>query len=94
MRKHRTHDEYLNECLKDPKEAALYLNAVAEENDSALLMVALSQVAQAHGKTVMSKRASLTRMGLHKALSKNGNPQLKTFLGILKASGIQLTFKP
>jgi len=94
MRKYRTHDEHLDESLKDPKEAALYLNAAVEENDPALLLVALSNVARAHGVTRMAKRVSLSRMGLYKTLSKKGNPELKTFLSILKASGIQLAFKP
>ena len=94
MRKYRTHDEYLAESLKDPDEAALYLNAAAEENDPALLLEALAQVAKAHGVTRMAKRVSLSRMGLYKTLSKKGNPEFKTFFSILKASGIQLAFKP
>lgn len=31
MRTYRSHDDYLDEALKDPKEAARYLNAVAED---------------------------------------------------------------
>ncbi|MFA5974831.1 MAG: addiction module antidote protein [Elusimicrobiota bacterium] len=94
MRKYRTHDDYLTHSLKNPKEAALYLNAAAEENDPALLLEALAQVARAHGVTHMAKRVSLSRMGLYKTLSKKGNPEFKTFVGILKASGLQLAFKP
>ncbi len=58
MRKYRAHNEYLNESLRDPKEAALYLNAAAEENDPSLLLVALAQVAKAHGVSRMAKRAA------------------------------------
>jgi probable addiction module antidote protein len=94
MRKYRTHDEYLVQSLKDPKEAALYLNAAADENDPSLLLVALAQVAKAHGVTHMAKRVSISRMGLYKTLSKKGNPEFKTFFSIVKASGLQLTFKP
>jgi probable addiction module antidote protein len=94
MRKYRTHEEYLTEELKNPIEAALYLNATIEENDPVLLVSALAQVAKAHGMTKMAGRAHLSRMGLYKTLSKKGNPELKTFLQILKASGIQLAFKP
>jgi len=94
VRKYRTHDEYLEESLKDPKEAALYLNAAAEDNDPALLLAALSQVARAHGMTRMAKHVALSRMGLYKTLSKKGNPELNTFLRILKASGLQIAFKP
>jgi len=94
MRKYRTNEEFMLQSLKDPKEAALYLNAAADENDPALLLVALAQVARAHGVATMAKRVALSRMGLYKTFSKNGNPEFKTFLGVLKASGLQLAFKP
>ena len=93
MRTHRSHDDYLNEALKDPKEAALYLNAVAEENDPVLILHALEQVAKAHGVSRMAKKVSLSRMGMYKTLSRKGNPEFKTFLGILTASGLQMSFK-
>ena len=94
MRVYRTDDDYLNEVLKDPKEAALYLNAAMEENDSALLLVALAQVARAHGAARTAKRASMSRAGLYKSLSKNGNPEFKTFMSLLNASGLRMSFKP
>src|SRR5689334_12029141 len=94
MRRYRSHSDYLKEALKDPKEAARYLNAVLEENDPALLLAALADVARAHGASRMAKKASLSRMGLHKTLSKRGNPEFKTFMNILKASGLQLSFRP
>jgi len=93
MRKYRSHDEYLEMALKDPKEAALYLNAVVEENDPVLILHALAQVAKAHGISKMAKRVSLSRMGLYKTLSRKGNPEFRTFLGLLNASGLQMSFK-
>ena len=94
MRTYRSHNDYLSKALKDPKEAALYLNAVVDENDPALILTALSQVAKAHGVSRMAKKVSLSRMGLYKTLSRKGNPQFKTFMGILNASGLQMSFKP
>lgn len=94
MRRYRSHDDYLNKVLKDPKEAARYLNAVAEENDQALILAALAQVARAHGLSKTAKLASLSRMGLYKLLSKKGNPEFKTFLNVLNASGLRLSFRP
>ena len=94
MRNHRTHDDYLHAALKDPKEAARYLNAAAEEGDLALILVALAQVAKAQGLSKTAKKASLSRMGLYKMLSKNGNPGFKTFMGVLSASGLRMSFKP
>jgi probable addiction module antidote protein len=93
-RKYRTHDEYLDEALKDPKEAALYLNAAVDEDDPALLLTALAQVVRAHGVAGTARKASLTRAGLYKTVSKRGNPELNTFLGILKAAGLRMYIKP
>lgn len=94
MRTYRSNDEYLSEALKDPKEAALYLNAAWEENDPALLLAALADVARAHGATRTAKKAAISRAGLYKSLSKNGNPEFKTFMNVLRAAGLQMTFKP
>lgn len=94
MKTYRSHDDYLLTALKDPKEAARYLNAAAEENDQALILAALAQVAKARGLSRTAKMAALSRMGLYKTLSKNGNPEFKTFLGVLRASGLQMSFRP
>lgn len=94
MRAYRSHEDYLQEALKDPKEAALYLNAAAEENDPPLILAALAQVARAHGYSRMAEKVSRSRMGLYKTLSKTGNPEFKTLMGILKASGLRMAFKP
>lgn len=94
MRRYRTYDEYLDEVLKDPEDAAMYLTVAAEYDDPPYLLQALASVARAHGLSAMAKRISLSRMGLYKSLSRAGNPQLKTFMGILKAAGLQLAFNP
>ena len=94
MKKYRTHDDYLNKALKDPKEAALYMNAAVEEGDPALILTVLAQVVRAHGVSKMARKVSLSRAGVYKTLSKKGNPELKTFMGILSASGLQMSFKP
>lgn len=94
MKTYRTHDEYLNEVLKEPKEAANYLNAAVEENDQEIILVALAQVAKAQGLSKTAKKASLSRMGLYKILSKKGNPEFKTLMNVLHAAGLQISFKP
>lgn len=92
MRRYRPYEEYLDEVLKDPEHAAGYLNAVLEEDDPELLLLAIGDVARAHGMSKFAKKASLSRVGLYKSLSRKGNPGLQTFLGILKASGLRLSF--
>ena len=94
MRTYRSHEAYLAEALKDPKEAALYLNAAARERDPGLIIAALAQVVKAHGVSSMARKVSLSRGGLHKTLSKKGNPEFKTLMGVLRASGLQMSFRP
>jgi len=47
MAKSRAYDETLKEALNDPEEAAEYLNAALEEDDPAVLLLALKDVAAA-----------------------------------------------
>ena len=93
MRTYQNHDDYLHEVLKDPKEAALMLNAAVDEEDPGLILDVLSKIAKAHGVSAMAKKTSLSRMGLYKSLSKSGNPGFKTLLGILAASGLKMSFQ-
>ena len=44
-----SYDDYLGQALKDPAEAAAYIEATLEMDDPAALLVALRQVAKAHG---------------------------------------------
>ncbi len=48
-KKTTTYQEDLIEALKDSREAAAYLNAAMEEGDRELFLLALRNVAEAHG---------------------------------------------
>ena len=72
------YEPLLIERLKDPSEAAAYLEAVLEEGDQAAIMLALRQIAQARGGIAeIARRAKLTREATYKMLSKSGNPELR-----------------
>jgi len=49
------------------------------------------RVARARGMVQLAKETGLTREGLYKALSKDGNPSLGTVLKVLKALGLKFT---
>jgi probable addiction module antidote protein len=72
---------------------AAYLQACLEEapDDSALIAAALGDIARARGMVQLAKETGLTREGLYKALSKDGDPCLGTVLKVLKALGLKLT---
>jgi probable addiction module antidote protein len=90
-----TYQEDLIESLKDPREAAAYLNAVMEESDQALFLLALRNVAEAHGgMAAVSEKAKLNRESLYRMLSKKGNPEIKSIFTLLRSLGLKLTVEP
>ncbi len=89
----KKYDESLIESLKDPKEAVAYLNAHLEDgakDSEELFLLALRDVAKAHGFGDVAKGADLGRESLYKALSADGNPKISTLRSLLKAMGLKL----
>ena len=82
--------------LKSDEDMALYLDACLEDDpgDGSLVRAALNDVARAKGMSQLARDTGLTREGLYKALSGNGNPTLDTVMKIAKALGLRLAFKP
>jgi probable addiction module antidote protein len=94
MKPYIDYDRWLIKSLKDPKEAALYLNAIIEEDDLEVLLLGLWHVARAQGMSTLAKKINLHRVSLHKMLSKKGNPEFRNVLKIVKASGLKIQFQP
>jgi len=88
------YDDYMGEALKDPAEAAAYIEAVMELGDPASLLVALRHVAKAHGMAEVARRADVGDKTLFKALSADGNPTLSTVHKVLHAVGLRLSVVP
>ena len=85
------YESWLIGRLKDPVEAAAYLEAVIEEEDPAALMLALRQVAQAQGGVArLARKAKLTREATYRMLSKSGNPELRSLRALLEAAGLRI----
>lgn len=68
-----------------------YLDLVAKEGTPEELLSAINTIARARGMTATAREAGITREGLYKALSPNGNPAFITVYNILKAIGYTLT---
>ena len=89
------YEGWLIKSLKDPKEAAAYLEAAIEDGDQAVLMLALRHVAQARGGVAkIARKAKLTREATYRMLSKTGNPELRSLTAVLAATGLRLAVKP
>ncbi len=87
----KKYHESLTKALKDPSEAAEYLNAAMEEGALDTLLLALRDVAEAQGMSTISKRAKLNRVSLYKMLSHRGNPHFQSVVHLLKAAGLKLS---
>ena len=90
-----SYQQDLIQSLKDPCEAAAYLNAAIEEGDRALFLLALRNVAEANGgMTALAEKAQLSRESLYRMLSKRGNPEIKSLFALLNAMGLRLAVEP
>ena len=90
----KKYDASLMESLKNPQEAVAYLNVHLDDDDNdseELFLLALRDVAKAHGFGDVAKNAELGRESLYKALSSDGNPKLSTLRSLLKAIGLKLS---
>ena len=71
-----------------------YLELVAKEGTQEELLEAIKTVARARGMAKTAKETGISRMGLYKALSPEGNPAFSTVWNILHAIGYTLTPTP
>jgi probable addiction module antidote protein len=78
--------------LKTEEDIKNYLEAVFEEPmDRKMVIHTLGVVARARGMMKLSKETGITRAGLYKALSPDGNPSFETVTKIVGAFGMRLS---
>ncbi|HCO53605.1 MAG TPA: putative addiction module antidote protein [Pelagibacterium sp.] len=81
--------------LKSDEDIIAYLEAVMEEggDDPAFIAQALGTIARARNMSQLARDAGMSREGLYKALSEDGNPSFATIVKIAHALGLRLGFK-
>ena len=82
----------VTEHLGTLEDARLYLEACAEEDpgDGSLIRAALNDIARAGNMSKLARDAGMSREGLYKALSEDGNPSFATVMRIAGALGMRL----
>lgn len=82
--------------LKTEGDIVLYMEAVMEEagDDPAFIARALGTVARARNMSRLAKDVGMSREGLYKALSGEGNPSFATVMKVAHALGMRLTIQP
>jgi probable addiction module antidote protein len=86
----KSYRDSLLESLQDPAEAAAYLDAALEDEDSRVFLLALRDVTEARGIGRVATEADLNRESLYRMLSEEGNPRLSSLDALLRALGLRL----
>lgn len=79
--------------LKNEDDIVAYLDAVMEDGEPGLIAAALGDVARARNLSQLARDVGMSRQGLDKALSGEGNPSLATVLKVAQALGLRLSWK-
>lgn len=96
MSKYRTLREVEEEYLRNhPEEIDDYIMVLfdeyADSSDTASLMTSLRTVSRVKGISKIAEASGLSRQGVQKALSDNGNPLFDNVNAIMHAMGYRLT---
>ena len=78
---HMDNEEFISE----------YLKAAFESGNISEITRALSDVAHARNMTELAEKMGITRQGLYKTLSENGNPEFTTIHKLITALGLQMS---
>ncbi len=80
--------------LVSVEDAAAYLEAAIEEagDDPRVIAVALGTIARSRNLSDLARRVGMSREGLYKALSEDGNPSFATIMKVTKALGLRIHF--
>jgi probable addiction module antidote protein len=80
------------EHFQTEDDIADYFEACLREggDDPAFIAHALGVIARARGMAQVARDTGISREGLYKALSREGNPSFATILKVVKALGLEL----
>ena len=91
--KTRNFDTFLKKQLRDPEMAATYLSTSVKEKSLEGFLIALKNVAEAHGGIgAIAKVTNLNRQSMYRMFSEKGNPTVSSLLTVLEALGIEISF--
>lgn len=81
--------------LNTVEDVAAYLEAIIDEaeDDPTVIAQALGSIARSRNFSQIARQAGMSREGLYKALSADGNPSLATVVKVSHALGLRLHFE-
>ena len=80
---------------RDIEDVAAYLEAVLDKAraNPAAIAQALGAIARSGNLSELARRIGMSREGLYKALSSDGNPSFATIMKVTEALGLRLHFE-
>ena len=81
----------VTEHMDNEKYISEYLKAAFENGDILEITRALGDVARARNMTELAEKMGISRQGLYKTLSENGNPEFATIQKLITALGLQMS---
>jgi probable addiction module antidote protein len=92
MPTHKSYHSYLIESLKDPAEAAAYLDAVLEDSDLEHILLALKNVVEARSGLVdASNESDSSWESCYQSLTQGEVPELPVIAALLNELGLKLS---
>lgn len=81
--------------LTSRQDAAAYLEAAIEQagDDPAFIAQALGTIARSGNLSELARNVGMSREGLYKALSSDGNPSFATISKVARALGLRIHFE-
>jgi probable addiction module antidote protein len=78
------------EFIDTKEDVIAHLTVALEENDIDFLFEVIGALARSEGMTQIAKELNVSREGLYKSLSPNGNPSFDTVIRLLDVLGFRL----
>lgn len=90
----KTKPFYPSDHIQTTEDAVFFIEAAIEEIGPENIKPLLRAIAGSVGMTTLAEQSGLTRAGLYRALSDEGDPKLSTLTAILDSLGLQLQVVP
>ncbi|MGE0200136.1 MAG: addiction module antidote protein [Candidatus Melainabacteria bacterium] len=90
-----SYDDLITDNLRDPEYLQEYLTLCINDPDPGVFLIALRRVAKANkiNFTHLATELDITRQGLYKSLSEEGNPPWSTLHALFKILGFEVSVK-
>ena len=82
--------------LQTEEDIRIYIDVACEDDpgDGSLIRSALQDVTRAQNMSGLARQVGMSRAGLYKTLSPNGNPSFATIMRLTRALGMQVVIRP